>query len=489
MSGKDVGVVLRSVGLLLPMVAIMAVLSFPVAAAFGEYHFFLPLGLTALLALGLGLLLYLPLRQAGEAQLKHGLVVAAVGWLWVSALGALPFVLAPLGPGFPLRDPANAFFEAMSGFTGTGLTMVERPDLLPRTLQWWRSFTQWVGGMGVIVLMLTLLVGPGRSAVSLYYAEARAERIHPSVLSTVRTMWWIFLLYTVVSALALWVVGVPMWEAVNHAMTAVATGGFSLHPQSIGAYRSLAVEVVILLTMIAGATSFVVHYQFMRHGVRAWAKDAQTRWLWGALIGGVGVVGLWGLSSWGVTGAFRTGAFQWVSALTCTGFQTTGLAFWSGAHKLLLVVAMVVGGATGSTAGGIKMLRILLLVRGVGWQLKRLVQPAGALVPLRVGEEAMPESVAYRRIAEAALLSFLWVCFLLAGTLLFGFFVPSAPLPDALFEVASAQGNVGLSVGLTSPAMPLAAKLLLCFHMWMGRLEIIPVLMLVRSVVGRVRWP
>ncbi len=291
MSGKDAGVVLRSVGLLLPMVAIMAVLSFPVAAAFGEYHFFLPLGLTALLALGLGLLLYLPLRQAGEAQLKHGLVVAAVGWLWVSALGALPFVLAPLGPGFPLRDPANAFFEAMSGFTGTGLTMVERPDLLPRTLQWWRSFTQWVGGMGVIVLMLTLLVGPGRSAVSLYYAEARAERIHPSVLSTVRTMWWIFLLYTVVSALALWVVGVPMWEAVNHAMTAVATGGFSLHPQSIGAYRSLAVEVVILLTMIAGATSFVVHYQFMRHGVRAWAKDAQTRWLWGALIGGVGVVG------------------------------------------------------------------------------------------------------------------------------------------------------------------------------------------------------
>lgn len=488
MRSEDLKIVLRDLGLVVTMVGVMATLSLPVAAAFGEGYALWPLGLTILTSLGLWALLYLPFRRAGEAQLKHGLVIAALGWLLVSTVGALPlhFVSVRLGGGtvFPYANMASAFFESVSGFTGTGLTMALRPDLLPRTLQWWRSFTEWVGGMGVIVLMITLIAGPGMAAANLYFAEARGEKIHPSVLSTVRTMWWIFALYTVIAVVGLWGAGMPPWEAVNHAMTGVATGGFSVWPESIGHYNSLAIELIVILAMIAGAISFVVHYHTLQRGLGVLFSDVQTRWMLALLLGGAAVVGAEGLKLASPAVAFRWGTFQYVSAMTCTGFQTTSLGGWSDTGKLLLVLGMVVGGAAGSTAGGIKVMRIVLLVRGVSWQLRRIVRPLDAIIPLRLGRNALPEEVAFRRIAEAAMLAFLWVGFLVLGTVALSHLVP-ARLADVLFEVASAQGNVGLSVGITHPEMPTLAKLVLCFNMWVGRLEIIPVLMFLRALLFR----
>ena len=486
MGTKDLRIVLRDVGLLAPVVGVMALCSFPVAVAFRESQVLWPLGWTALASLAVWALLYLPFRRAGEARLKHGLTVAAVGWLVVAAVGALPLILVSVGQdgGVPYADPATAFFESVSGFTGTGLTMSLRPDLLPRTLQWWRSLMEWVGGIGVIVLMITLIAGPGMTAANLYFSEARGEKIHPSVLSTVRTMWWIFLLYTFLAVAGLWGAGMPLWDALNHAMTGVATGGFSIWPESIGRYRSLAIEVVTVFVMIAGAISFVVHYHAFQHGPRTLVSDVQTRALLLLLAGGTVLLAL---SQWGrvpADAAFRNGAFQFISALTCTGFQTSDPAILSDAAKLLLVVGMVIGGAAGSTAGGIKVMRFLLLVRGVGWQLKRLARSPDALIPLRLGSQTLSESVAFRRLGEAAVLATLWLFFLLLGTLLLAWFVsPDARLIDLLFEVASAQGNVGLSAGITHPTMPTAAKLILSFNMWVGRLEIIPVLMLLRGLI------
>lgn len=486
MGTKDLRIVLRDVGLLVPVVGAMALLSMPVAAAFGEWGLLLPLAWTALASLGLAACLYLPLRGAGEARLKHGLITAALGWLVVAALGSLPLLLASRAtPGLPYGDPASAFFESVSGFTGTGLTVALRPDLLPRTLQWWRSFTEWIGGMGVIVLMLTLLAGPGMAAANLYFAEARGEKIHPSVLSTARTMWWIYLLYTFLAVAALWGVGMPLWDALNHGMTGVATGGFSLWPESIGRYNSLAIELVTILAMVAGAVSFAVHYQALQRGPRILARDVQTRTLFFLLLGGTALLGLVLLRQTVPGGAFRVGAFQFASALTCTGFQTLPLGALPAGAKLLLVGAMAVGGAAGSTAGGIKLLRFVHLARGAGWQLRRLVRSPDAMIPLRLGSETCPEAMAYRRIAEAAVVATLWVFFLGLGTYVLALLVPGVSLGDALFEVASAQGNVGLSVGITGPGMPTGAKLLLAFHMWVGRLEIIPVLMLLRAVLGR----
>lgn len=485
---QDLRIVLRDLGLLVTTVGVMAVASIPVALYFGESFALWPLVLTALVSLGLWAICYLPFRNAGEAELEHGLITAGVGWLLVSALGSLPFYLISLRLGggelYPYADFASAFFETMSGFTTCGLSMALRPDLLPRVLQWWRSFTQWVGGMGVIVLMITLLAGPGVTAVNLYFGEARSEKIHPSVVSTVRTMWWIYALYTLIVTVAYVVTGLPPWDALNHAMAGVATGGFSLWPDSIGHYHSLPVEIVAMFAMVAGGMNFVVHYNLLQKGPRILWQDIQTRWFFSSLVFGTLLLGLiLGFSP----ASFRLSSFQFVAAMTTTGFQAVDLSRWTEATKLFLTIGMVAGACAGGSGGGLKAIRLVTLAKGTAWQLRRLIGPRDAVIPLRLGETSLYEEQGNRRIAEAATFLFLWIVFLILGTLILSFLLPLGrfSLTDVLFEVASAQSNVGLSVGITHPGLPALAKWVLSFHMWIGRLEIIPVLILLRTMLIR----
>ena len=491
---QDLYIILKDLGLLVPVVGLMAIVSMIVPLAFGETFALAPLAITAGISFALGASLYFPLRKvAGSTQLKHGLIIAAFGWLLVAALGSLPFVFTammvdPASASEPLhyfRDPASAFFESISGYTGTGLTMAARADLLPKTLQWWRSFIEWIGGMGVIVLMLSILAGPrpGAARHSLYYAEARSERIQPSIKSTLRTMWWIFLLYTFIAVIALWGAGMPMWESINHAMTGISTGGFSVTANSIASYDSVSIELVLIPIMLLGAISFAVHYEMMRGNGRVLWRDFQTRWF--LLIALIGIAALT-LENLGVIGgvqSLRESAFQLVSSITCTGFQTADIGGWSHTGKLLLAAAMFIGGAAGSTAGGIKVMRMLILMKGVQWRFRKITSSRQAIVPFRLGDSTIDESQVGQRLEDASLITFLWLVFLGLGIVVLLHTVPEQfTLSDVIFEVASAQGNVGLSVGITHPAMSLASKLTLCFNMWIGRLEIIPVLMLVRAL-------
>ncbi|UCF10100.1 MAG: TrkH family potassium uptake protein [Candidatus Bipolaricaulota bacterium] len=494
--GSDLQIIIRDLGLLLPVVGVMALVSLVIPLRFREPYAVVPLLITAGASFVLGAVLYFPFRHAGEARLKHGMIIAGLGWLLVATLGMLPLlltarfaasgVLAQFSTLRHFASPVNAFFESVSGYTGTGLTMAARADLLPHTLQWWRSFTEWIGGMGVIVLMLAILAGPrpGAATHSLYYAEARGEKIHPSINSTLRTMWWIFLLYTFVSVVALWGAGMPMWEAINHAMTGISTGGFSVTANSISSYGSVAIELVLLPIMLLGAISFAVHYELMQGRGQVLWRDVQTRWL--LTLGAIGIafLALESAAGLGWIPSIRQSAFQFVSALTCTGFQTADLHAWTPTAKLLLAAAMVVGGAAGSTAGGIKIMRMIVLMKGVQWRFRRIVSPRGAIVPFRIGPTAIDESEVGPRLEDAALITFLWLVFLGLGIIVLLHTTPSSTysLSDVVFEVASAQGNVGLSVGITSPAMSSLSKLVLCFNMWIGRLEIIPVLMLVRAL-------
>lgn len=490
---QDLFIILRDLGLLLPVVGLMALVSMIMPLIFGESFALIPLAITAATSFVLGAMLYFPLRKvAGATELKHGLLIAAFGWLLVAGLGSIPFVLtaimadpaASTGPLQVFTDPASAFFESISGFTGTGLTMAARADLLPQSLQWWRSFIQWVGGMGVIVLMLSILAGPrpGAGNHSLYYAEARSELIHPSITSTLRTMWWIFLLYTFISIVALWGAGMPMWESINHAMTGIATGGFSVTDNSMATYNSVAIELVLIPIMLLGAISFSVHYEMMRGNGRILWRDFQTRWMLILIAIGIAVLTLENLGVIGGFQSLRESAFQMVSSITCTGFQTADLSGWSPTGKLLLATGMFIGGAAGSTAGGIKVMRMLILMKGVQWRFRMITSPRQAIVPFRIGTSIVDESQVGQRLEDASLITFLWLIFLGVGILVLLHTSPGYSLSDVVFEVASAQGNVGLSVGITHPAMSLASKLMLCFNMWIGRLEIIPVLMLVRAL-------
>ncbi len=450
----------------------------------------LPFGAATGISFALALAVYLPFRKAPEAQLKHGLIIAAIGWLLAALLGALPFFFAAHGSltdtGSIFRDYSNALFESMSGFTTTGLSVVSRPELLARALQWWRSFMQWIGGVGIIVLMLGLTSTPTRPGKGVFFAE-RDAKIHPSIYSTIRTMWWIYVLYTFVGVVLLWGMGMSVWDSINHSMTALSTGGFSTLSTSMGQYMGWGVRLTILILMFLGATSFATHYDLLqgKKGILR-GNFYQVQWLFILAIGFALILVVQNaLASSSVSEA--SSFFQAISAITTTGFQTESLRTWSEGAKLILILAMFIGGATGSTAGGIKVMRAALLTRGVRWWLSRMISSPKKVLQFRVGHEKLtPEEASYR-VQGAAVIFFLWLVCTLAGTLVLMHVIPDGfTLADSLFEVVSAQSTVGLSVGITNAGMSTVAKLVLIINMWMGRLEVLPILMLFRAMIWRV---
>jgi trk system potassium uptake protein TrkH len=534
----DLATIARDVGSLLAMQAAMMAASLVVAFVFREWYaalaFLLSAGLTA--AVGLGA--RRTFATAPDPRMKHGMIIAAAGWLMTATFGALPFFFTahlvppsvaatyvPAGANYAesslyyFLNPLHALFESMSGWTGSGLTMAVHEPSLPRTVQWWRSFIQWVGGVGVIVLTVSILARPGSGSYTLYRSEAREEKIHPSVVSTVREVWKIFLLYTVVSIVALFAAirlseygsSLPLWEAawqaINHAMTALSTGGFSVTDNSIATYDSPLIEAVLLPIMTLGAIAFPVHYAILRNRDfwRFWT-DLQTRWLFVTFAVGVALLSLQNLASlparaeafagttdWlGVAAvlgspgadALRDSLFQFVSALTCTGFQSAPIGRWAAGGKIILSGAMVLGGAAGSTAGGIKIIRGYTISRGIQWQFARVFLPDSAVVSVRMDGRRLDRAAMESEFGEAAIVSLLWlVLFVVSSLLLVNLVGPGYDYADALFEVASAQGNVGLSTGITGPTMNPLAEAMLVLNMWVGRLEIVPVLVFLRGAL------
>ncbi|SIR68203.1 trk system potassium uptake protein TrkH [Haladaptatus litoreus] len=503
--GRDIGRILEALGGLMLVSLVVPIL-------WGEYYALPALLVSAVIPLGIGWLLYRRFRDAEAPGRFHGMIVAASGWFSVGIFGSLPFLLiawsVQLGvPGFTtpaqtatlaaFTEPLNGVFESMSGFTGTGLTMTDNEEVLPRTLQWWRTFTEWVGGVGVIVLTTAILSRPGSGSLTLYESEARSEKIHPSIVSTVRTIWWIFILFTFLSILALWLAGMPIWGAINHGMTGLATGGFSITDNSIATYDSALIDFVLIPVMLLGSIAFPVHYLILQGDLRNFYSDLQTRWVFGYM--GIGSALLWSFLYYAGPyetpfAALRYGLFQFVSAATCTGFQTAvdttniALGRWPSYAQLTVTFGMFVGGAAGSTAGGIKLIRGLTLAKGIRYQIADVFYPETAVRRLKINGRRLNEEEASREFMEAAIIVVLWTTFLVIGTFVLLLTLPSGEysLANVVFEVASAQGNVGLSSGITGPeSLPTVGKIAFLFHMWIGRLEIIPVLVMLRTIFQR----
>ena len=527
--GESLRTIGRDLGRMFQALSGMMFVSVVVPLVWGEFYAIPGLLLAGAVPLAAGTALARHFADADEPGKLHGMMIAASGWFLVAVFGSLPFYFVALtvfaDPGVvpvpasvrteTLRvflNPLNGFFESMSGFTGTGLTMTVHEDRIPHTLQWWRSLTEWVGGVGVIVLTTAILARPGSGSLTLYESEARSEKIHPSIVSTVRTIWWIFLLFTFVSVLLLWIAGMPLWDAINHAMTGLATGGFSVTDHSIGTYDSVAIDFALVPVMILGSIAFPVHYLVLRGDLENLYEDLQTRWVFGffalgtalltafLLLGGnyapdrlvviPGTLALSG-SAAALFQTFRFALFQFVSAASCTGFQTAGTlgAQWPAAAQLVVSLGMVVGAAAGSTVGGIKLIRALTLVKGTVFRIRGVFLPDSAVRTFEMNGRHYSDAEAAQEFEEAAIVSFLWLVFLALGVFVLLVAVPIGPGEDAftlanvVFEVASAQGNVGLSSGITGPSMPTVTKVVFLFNMWIGRLEIIPVLVLLRGLL------
>ncbi|MBN2113569.1 MAG: TrkH family potassium uptake protein [Acidimicrobiia bacterium] len=434
-------------------------------------------------------------RPPGEHRLdwSHGMVVAALTWLIVPALGSLPLALSG-----HFGSPLDAYFDAMSGLTTTGLSLLQDLDHLAPSLNFWRHLLQFMGGQGIVLAAVSVFAGG--VGLSLFYGEAREERFLPSVASTGRFIWWasvVHLLFGVVvlGSVAYFTLGFSPVRSLFHGLlvffAGFDTGGFTPQSTSIGYYHSAVFEAATAVFMVAGAMSFGLHYALWR-GPRRWSslRNLETRTLAFTLLLtatlaflGLAVLGVYR----SVPSLARQGLFHVLSAHTGTGFATvpsSELVRWGGLAFGGVALAMALGGMASSTAGGVKSLRVGLALRMLKNQIKLVLLPDKAVIShayFQGGAKRLTPA-----LSQAVLLvSLLYVALYLLGAgvgLAYGY-----PLQDALFESVSASANVGLSVGVAAPSMPILLEVTYILQMWLGRLEFVAVFALLGFCVAAVR--
>ncbi len=474
------------------VVAVAALLPLGWAIAEREWHaagsLVLLIGVATLLA-GAAELINPAVRQ--PVDWSHGLVVVALTWLLVPAISTIPLFLSG-----HYGSWLDAFFDAMSGITTTGLALIQDLDHLPESINVWRHTLQFLGGQGIVLAALTFFSASG--ALSLYQAEGREERIFPSVASTARFIWVVSAFHLFFGVLALTIDGVTqqgfrLGRAFFHAMTifmaAFDTGGFSPQSTSITYYHSVAYEVTVGVLMLAGAMSFGLHHAIWRRRKRLLANlEIRTILTTTSVTLVVTFVGL------AVTGVFdrpaalvRRGLFQLISAHSGTGFATvssTELGRWSGLAFAGMATAMALGGMSSSTAGGVKSLRIGLTIKALSDTVRRALLPEHAVVT-NLYHQYGPQRLDARLAQSVMAVSLLYVALYLAGAAVgvaYGY-----DLQPALFESVSASAAVGLSVGITSPTMPVLMKVMMIGQMWVGRLEFVAVFALIGFLTALMR--
>lgn len=425
----------------------------------GELALFFGLGGAAALVGGVAV----HFKPVGTLTRGEALALTALAYLLFSLLGGIPFL--------SVTSFLDGWFEAASGITTTGLSVL-RPEGLPRSLLLFRSLYQWIGGAGIIVISLALLLPPGRPALALYAAEYGGKNLAGNVRLTARRVGLVYLALTAVGFFIYWACGMSAYEAGVHILSTVSTGGFSVYSDSIGHYASPAIEGAVAFFMLCGATSFPLFWLLRPGKLPALLKERQ---LWALLGLSLSLGGLAGVAM----GTAGGGLFQGISALTTTGFSSLPTGGLPAAARWTLLLGMLIGGCGGSTAGGIKLFRLLALFSLARWLYARAHLPSEAEVPLRFLGERFDQKEAMQIAAYVGV----YLVVLAAATTALVYW--GYGVEQALFEVASAQGTVGLSLGVTGPAAPVGVKLILIALMWMGRLEILPVILLLRKAVSR----
>jgi len=440
-------------------------------------------GKAFLLSISAGLIFSAVLFMAGknadynDIGVKDGFLVVSLSWIFASLIGALPFYISGTIPTF-----AGAFFESVSGFTTTGASVLSDIEAVPRGILFWRSLTHWLGGMGIIVLSLAILPFLGVGGMELFKAEVPGpipEKITPRIQQTALYLWGVYAFLTVAETVLLLLGGMNFFESLTHTFGTVATGGFSPLNRSVGQYGSAYFDWVITVFMFLSGINFVLHYRLLRGHFRPLARDDEFRtYLWIVLfcIAVISADLLFRGNYDSIAEALRYSAFQVVSIITTTGFATADFELWPSFTQLILLLLMFAGACAGSTGGGMKILRLLILSRHTRAELKRVLHPH-AVISVKVGGKVIDTRI------QSSVTSFLilYVAVFIAGV----FFMTSLgmDMESAMSGVAASLGNVGPGLGSLGPmdnysAVPEAGKWLFSLLMLMGRLELYTVLLL-----------
>lgn len=444
----------------------------------------LPLLWASLITLLSGLVLGFLFREKSNGfGKKEGFLVVSLSWVVFSFFGTLPFLLTHSIPSF-----TDAFFETISGFTTTGASILNNPEALSHGVLVWRSITQWLGGMGIIVLSLAILPMLGIGGIQLFVAEVPGpspDKLHPKVKETAKRLWAIYLVFTLSEIFFLLLGGMDLFDSVNHSLTTMATGGFSTKQASIAAWPSPYIQYVITFFMFLAGTNFTMAYFALKLKTSKVWKNEEFKVYTGfiLLFTLIFTLALSFTRDMNTGANFRDAAFQVVSIMTTTGFVTADYLAWVPILVVLLFMLMFFGGSAGSTGGGIKIIRVWLTMKNSYLELKRIMHP-NAVIPVRYNRRAVPERITSNILNFIVLYMLIFIFGVLVMAIL------GLDMTSAMGAVAASLGNIGPGIGSVGPMdnfahLPAFGKWFLGFLMLMGRLELFTVLLLLSPVYWR----
>jgi trk system potassium uptake protein len=440
----------------------------------------LDFAIAATISAGVGLAIAAATRRyRRELKPRDGFLLVTVGWVLMAASASIPLLLA-----LPRLSFTDAFFETMSGITTTGSTVLVGLDTLPASINLWRHALHWFGGLGIIVLAVAILPLLGVGGMQLYKAETpgpvKDEKLTPRITETAKSLWLVYTIFTLVGIVALRACGMSWFDAICHAFSAMSLGGFSTHDSSIGYFNSVSAELVLMVLMVVASLNFARHFVALRRlTLSPYMHDPEAKAIFSLL--GISVVGIAVLLTWQQTyptfaSSLRHSAFNVISMATTTGFVSQNYENWPVFAPLWMLFLSAILCSTGSTGGGIKMFRTLLLARQAGRELKLLVHPS-AVVPVRVGGKAIPD-----RVGDSVL-AFIFLYFMTVATLTFALLLTGLDFDSAFSAVVASINNAGPGLNAVGPVANYQglsdAQTWICTAaMLLGRLEIFSVLLL-----------
>ncbi len=471
-------IILSFLGLLLVLNGAFMLLSLPFSFYYEEQSW-VGILISGLITITVGVVARLSTRKNKNKDIKkrEGYLIVTLGWLCMALFGALPYVLSGSIPGF-----TNAFFETMSGYTTTGATIIIDIEAMPKGLLFWRSLTHWIGGMGIIVLTVAILPLLGIGGMQLFVAEAPGpthDKLHPRITETAKRLWLIYVILTVAELVLLMLAGMNFFDAINHAMATMATGGFSTKNLSVAYYNdSPVIQYIIVFFMFLAGTNFTLTYFGFKGKFSKIINNEEfkTYLFLVLLLSVITSIVIFVNTDNSLEKAFRDGIFQVVSIVTTTGFVTADYTGWAEFTTILFFILFFTGASAGSTSGGIKIVRLLILVKNSILEIKRQIHPS-AVIPVRFNKRAVSQSISYN--ISAFILIYIIIFFL--GSLVMS--LAGLDFNSSLGAVAATLGNIGPGIGSVGPVnnfahISLFGQWFLSFLMLLGRLELFTVLIL-----------